>query len=339
MVGLDNTIVNVGLPSIGHDLHAGVSGPAVDGRRLHHHAGRPADVLRRARGPDRAPDGLPGRAVPVHPGLVAVQPGSQPGLADRLPGPAGRRRLHAQPGRPRHHHQHVHRPRRAGPGHRGVGRRVRPVHGAGAGAGRRPGRGGRLARDLLGQHPGRPGRRLADRAVRAGVQGAARPARRPGWASSSSSSCSGRWPTRSSRAPPRLALAPDRGVSSGWPRPRWPCCSPTSRAATEPMLDFRFFRSVPFAGANLTAVCAIAAHGRIPVPVHPVPAGRAGLVRPAGGPDHLADAGGDGAVRAAGGPHGGQARPAGPAGHRGRGAHLEQRGAVPADQRDASTRT
>src|ERR1700735_733120 len=26
MVGLDNTIVNVGLPSIGHDLHAGVSG-------------------------------------------------------------------------------------------------------------------------------------------------------------------------------------------------------------------------------------------------------------------------------------------------------------------------
>jgi hypothetical protein len=27
----------------------------------------------------------------------------------------------------------------------------------------------------------------------------------------------------------------------------------------EPMIDFRFFRSVPFAGANLTAVCAIAA--------------------------------------------------------------------------------
>ena len=26
MVGLDNTIVNVGLPSMGHDLHAGVSG-------------------------------------------------------------------------------------------------------------------------------------------------------------------------------------------------------------------------------------------------------------------------------------------------------------------------
>jgi hypothetical protein len=26
MVGLDNTIVNVGLPSIGRDLHAGVSG-------------------------------------------------------------------------------------------------------------------------------------------------------------------------------------------------------------------------------------------------------------------------------------------------------------------------
>ena len=28
---------------------------------------------------------------------------------------------------------------------------------------------------------------------------------------------------------------------------------------TDPMVDFRFFRSVPFAGANLTAVCAIAA--------------------------------------------------------------------------------
>ena len=27
----------------------------------------------------------------------------------------------------------------------------------------------------------------------------------------------------------------------------------------EPIVDFRFFRSVPFAGANLSAVCAIAA--------------------------------------------------------------------------------
>jgi MFS family permease len=57
----------------------------------------------------------------------------------------------------------------------------------GTGPGRRAGRNGRLARDLLGQHPGGPGRHLADRAVRAGLQGAHGPAAPTRSASSSSS--------------------------------------------------------------------------------------------------------------------------------------------------------
>src|ERR1700683_236690 len=99
MVGLDNTIVNVGLPSIGRDLHAGVSGLQWT------IAGCPGDALRGGRGPDRPPNGLPGRSLVVHPRFVAVQPGPEPRLADRLPDPAGGPRLHAQPGLPAHQHQ------------------------------------------------------------------------------------------------------------------------------------------------------------------------------------------------------------------------------------------
>ena len=47
-------------------------------------------------------------------------------------------------------------------------------HGARPGGRRAAGRGDRLAGDLLGQRPGRARRDRADRAVRAGVQGAAR---------------------------------------------------------------------------------------------------------------------------------------------------------------------
>ena len=67
-----------------------------------------------------------------------------------------------------------------------------------------------------------------------------------------------------------LAYAIIEGPALGWHSLQIGCFFGLATAAlavliayeprrAEPMLDFRFFRSVPFAGANLTAVCAIAA--------------------------------------------------------------------------------
>ena len=67
-----------------------------------------------------------------------------------------------------------------------------------------------------------------------------------------------------------LAYAIIEGPAFGWRSPEIAGVFALSAAAlaallaweprrAEPMIDFRFFRSVPFAGANLTAVCAIAA--------------------------------------------------------------------------------
>src|SRR6201996_3965966 len=67
-----------------------------------------------------------------------------------------------------------------------------------------------------------------------------------------------------------LAYAIIEGPSAGWRSPQIAGVFALAAAALavlvayeprreEPMIDFRFFRSVPFAGANLTAVCAIAA--------------------------------------------------------------------------------
>jgi predicted MFS family arabinose efflux permease len=67
-----------------------------------------------------------------------------------------------------------------------------------------------------------------------------------------------------------LAYAIIEGPTDGWSSPQIFGVFALSVAALsvllgyeprrrEPMVDFRFFRSVPFAGANLTAVCAIAA--------------------------------------------------------------------------------
>src|SRR6202012_5555051 len=153
--------------------------PAVDHRRIHAGDCQPADVLRLHGGSHRAAQDVPDRLGPVHPRLAGVQPGARPGLADRLPDAAGGRRLDAQPSGDVDHHQHLHRRGRAGPGHRGVGRRFRPEHGARAGRRRRAGRLGRLAGHLLGQYPGRHRRHHPDRPVRAGVAGWAAPPARP----------------------------------------------------------------------------------------------------------------------------------------------------------------
>ena len=65
----------------------------------------------------------------------------------------------------------------------------------------------------------------------------------------------------------------------------------------EPMVDLRFFRSVPFAGANLSAVCAIAVMAGFPILSTLYLQDVRGLSALQAGLDDPADAGGDGAVR------------------------------------------
>ena len=113
--GLDNTIVNVALPSIQHDLHAPVSGLqwTVDAYTLVVAsflilAGSTADRF--------------GRRRIFQIGLATFTLGSllcslapEPRLAGRVPDAAGDRRLDAQPGGHVHHHQHLHRPSASAP--------------------------------------------------------------------------------------------------------------------------------------------------------------------------------------------------------------------------------
>ena len=278
MVGLDNTIVMVGLPSIGRDLHAGVAGLqwmvaayTITLAALLMFSGALADRIGRR---TIFQVGLSA----VHPRLVAVQPGPRPGLADRLPDPAGDRRLNAQPGRAGHHHQYLHRSGRAGPCDRRLGRRVRPVHGAGASAGRRAGRSGRLARDLLGQYPRRLGRHLPDRAVRARLQGATVSPRRPG------RPVPHHYPARLARLRDhrgsrlRLAVTADLGrLRAVRDRAGRAACLRAASCRADgglPVLPQRAVRwRQPHRGLRHRR------DGRVPLPVHPLPSGRAGPFR------------------------------------------------------------
>ena len=171
IVGLDVTIVNVALPSIGRDLHAGVSGLqwTVDAytlvlASLLMLSGSTADRL--------------GRRRTFQIGLALFTLGSllcslAPGLgwlvAFRMVQAVGGSMLNpvamsiitntfinpAERARVRH-----------------LGRRRRPQHGPWATGWRTAGRVGRLAGHLLGQHPGRDRRDRPHRAIRARVEGA-----------------------------------------------------------------------------------------------------------------------------------------------------------------------
>ena len=125
IVGLDNTIVNVALPSIQHDLHATVSGLqwTIDAytlvlASLLMLSGSTADRFGRRRM-------FSDRPRAVHARFAAVQHGARTRLAHRVPDGPGGRRLDAQPGRDVDHHERVHRPARTRPGDRRVGRRRR----------------------------------------------------------------------------------------------------------------------------------------------------------------------------------------------------------------------
>ena len=61
----------------------------------------------------------------------------------------------------------------------------------------------------------------------------------------------------------------------------------------EPLIDIRFFRSIPFAAATLIAIAAFASLGRLSFPQHPLPPGRARPLAAARRARHAADGGHD----------------------------------------------
>src|SRR5580692_956867 len=161
MVGLDNTIVNVGLPSIGRDLHAGVSGLqwtiaayTVTLAALLMFSGAIADRI--------------GRRTIFQVGLSLFTLGSWLcSLAPTLGALIGFRILQGVGGS-------MLNPAALGiitNTFTGRAERARAI-GVWDGV-----FGLSMARDLLGQHSGGPGRHLTDRAVRAGLQGATVPPR------------------------------------------------------------------------------------------------------------------------------------------------------------------
>ena len=79
MIILDQTIVNVALPSIQTDLHFSQSALAWVVNAYLIAFGGPAAARRPARRPDRAPPDLPRGADGVHVGVAGVRPGRQPG--------------------------------------------------------------------------------------------------------------------------------------------------------------------------------------------------------------------------------------------------------------------
>ena len=123
MAMLDNTVVNVALPSIKNDLGAGFSQLQwiVDGYVLAFASLLlTGGILGR---PIRAQEDVPHRGRGVHPLLVPLRRVADPRPADRLPRPSGRRRRAAASRDAVDPHRDVPRAR-AGEGARDLGRRV-----------------------------------------------------------------------------------------------------------------------------------------------------------------------------------------------------------------------
>ena len=122
IVGIDNTIVNVALPSIRRELHASM--PRLQWTIDAYTLVLASLLMLSGSMADRF-----GRARVFKLGLVLFTLGSllcslAPSLQllDRVPHGAGRRRLDAQPGRDVDHPQHLHRRARARAGDRHLGR-------------------------------------------------------------------------------------------------------------------------------------------------------------------------------------------------------------------------
>ncbi len=127
VIVVDNTIVNVALPTISRELGRQHQPAPVDRRRV-------LAGVRRAAAGRRQPraTGSAGRArcrsgmVALRRDLGAGRPGADTRAADRRPRRHGRRCGPHLPGHAGHPHQRLHRSVRAGQGHRRLGRRHRP---------------------------------------------------------------------------------------------------------------------------------------------------------------------------------------------------------------------
>ena len=246
---------------------------------------------------------LPGRAGAVHARLAAVQPGPRPGLAGGVPDAAGGRRVDAQPGRDVDHHQHLHRARGAGPGDRRVGRRVRAQHGDG------PVLGGALVdavgwRGMFWVNMPVGVAAIVLTALFVPESRAPRP-RRLDPVGQMLSSPARLADLRGHRGPGlRLGIGADPVLLRRRGDRRWSSSSAMSRRRDEPLIDLRFFRSLPFSGATADRGERVGGARRVPVPQHAVPAGGPGLPAADRRAVPAADGGGDGGVRPAGRPDG-----------------------------------
>ena len=274
IVGLDITVVNVALPSIGRELHAGISGLqwtvgayTVVMASLLMLSGSTADRFGRKR---TFVIGL----TRVLGGLAAVQPGAERRPPRGVPRAPGGGRLDDEPGRDVDHHQHLHGPARAGSGGRRLGRRVRHLDGARADRGRHARLLGRLAVDLPDQHSRRARRDRPDAPLHprvAGAEAAPVRSRRPG----AGDRAAGDAHLRHHRSPePRVVLG-----RSSWPRSRRramalagpaPLRAPPRGAAHRPaVLPVDPVRVVDrHLGGRVRRV------RRVPLPEHAVPPGR-----------------------------------------------------------------
>ena len=153
---------------------------AMGGRCLHARDRQPPDSGGFHGGPFRPAACLPGRHGCLHRRFAAVQSRADHRWIDRVPRRPGPRCVHAQPGGPLDHLQHVPGPQSTRTGHWSLG------GGGRAGAGHRTGRRGnthrepRLALGLLGESAHRDRRHRSGGPVRPRVESGARPADRPG---------------------------------------------------------------------------------------------------------------------------------------------------------------
>ena len=234
IVGLDITVVNVALPSIGQELHAGISGLQWTVGAYTVVMASLLDVLGLDGGPVRPQAHLRHRTHRVLGGIAAVQPGAERRAPRGVPRASGGGRLDDEPGRHVDHHQHLHGPARAGSGGGRLGRRVRHLDGARADRRRHA----RLRRSAGGrssdQHSHRARRDPPDAPLHPRVEGAeAAPVRSR--RSGPGDRAAGRADLRHHRSPePGMVLGghPGRvlGVGGG---ARW-ACSSTSPVGRSP---------------------------------------------------------------------------------------------------------
>ncbi len=280
IVGLDNTIVNIALPSIRAHLHASVSGLqwTIDAYTL---VLASLLILSRVdRRPGRPAADLPDRSGLFSPRLAALQPGAEPGLADRVPGAAGGRRLDAQPGGACRSSRTRSPSRASGPGRSASGARwsasawrVGPLIGG-------------VLVDSVGWRsifwinvPVGIAAIVLARLLRARVAVAAR---RAGSTRSARCWCWCCCPPDvrdHRRAGPRLDRRPTSSAASPSPRPRWSGSWPTSRGARSRCSTCASSAARRSPERPCIAVCAFGVARRFPLPQHALPAGRPRLRR------------------------------------------------------------